>query len=271
VLQSIEKPFSLIYFIKVNRYIDNVPHTHKPWFPNLHKIGNSPQLRLFGAVLGVSKSTLVGLASIALMGLYIYDLVEYVAGVGKVNIFADDMEMFLILGIALGAVLCMFVNYWSAWQNVRRKKGDEIKFSLNYAASMIISIVLSALVVWVLLTVGAGYIFTTLSIDNGLLTIVIGFVVTAIVAPFLDKNVMRELADGLASAAFVKTKNFFDENKAKLLNTLLGWVKAQGQSPSDVNALKKAYDMLRAAGFIDKTVKVTEEDFNNASLLGVVE
>jgi len=211
---------------------------------------NDPNVRTFSIILNIIKSPAVGLLSLAMIFLTISDFIQYLAEGDRLNIFENIPTEYLAAGIILGVVLYLGIDYWMSWQQVRRKKG-EVKFSLNYIIAMIIAMGISAGVSWLTLTSGLGMLTSTMIEEVGF-AILVALVVSVISAFFIDSTITRPLADGTASAAFIKAKKFFDENKAKYMTLIFEFIRNKGgnvENPAEVSAM---CDFLKDKGMVPK-------------------
>lgn len=158
-----------------------------------------------------------------------------VAGQGSETLIFACENYVLYLAIVLGIVFVLFVDYFLEWQEYQKKHPDEVlKFDIKYVVAALCTMLVSAIITYLCVFYGAGYIAEETIIQEVGLCFVIAFFASGVITYVVDACIFKRVCDGTMAALKVKSQKAIREAleseaaKKALFNAIADKAKALG-------------------------------------------
>lgn len=129
----------------------------------------------------------------------------------QVNTMIFDASISAILlwvGLILGVVISVGVNYFVTYEDCKKqklKKGEEVpsKFDIRYIIAGLCSIILAVFITYLVVFFGLDYFYSGAPITQGALAFFIAFWIGVIVAFAVDAVIFHGIANGTLDAKYI--------------------------------------------------------------------
>ena len=113
----------------------------------------------------------------------------------------------LYIGLAFGILLCIFLAYFFKYQEYQKKHPDvKIQFEVRYAVAAFCTLIASAIVAYVIMFFGIGYVAPETEITQDSVAFLIAFAVGGFATFILDSCIFHPIVNGSAAMAFNKAQ-----------------------------------------------------------------
>ena len=133
---------------------------------------------------------------------------------GETMIFTAD-NWIMYLGLAVGIILCLILGYFFKFQVYQKKHSDvQLKFEVRYAVAAFCTLLVSAIVSYVIQFFGLGYIAPETTITQASIAFLVALAVGGFTAFIIDACLFHPIVDGTAAMAFNKAQEKLREELA---------------------------------------------------------
>ncbi len=202
----------------------------------------------------MAKLILGGTSAYAIGSTFITGLQAFIHMAGQASdkmLFAcENWQLYLAIVVAIAFVL--FVDYFLEWQEYQKNHADskeEFKFDIKYVVAAVCTMLVSAIISYLCVFYGVGYVAPETTINEPGLCFVIAFFVSGIITYVVDACIFKKVCDGTMSALKVKSQKAIrealasEEAKKKILEAVTEKAKTLGLiDEAKVAALAKMVD-----------------------------
>lgn len=131
------------------------------------------------------------------------------------NMIFTAANWILYVGLAFGIILCIALAYFFKYQVYQKKHPEtKIQFEVRYVVAAFCTLIASAIVSYVIMFFGLGYVAPDTEITQESVAFLIAFAVGGFATFILDSCLFHPICDGSAAMAFNKAQEKIREELA---------------------------------------------------------